>query len=268
MYKSTFHSSLWQARQDCRESLKRLEQRCGIAASRLTRLERGQASPSSSERKALAAAFPEHRRDMLFGGTCPAGMYRTLKARGMRYSRTGRPYWPPRDRPSRVRFAAARHRYPEEMASLLQMVHSRSNWVAINAFSEKLSLGSSLECLFVTSLFADGAEPAFVVPAALPPRTPLPIVCPQTRAHVHCYSFPCLLLRGAALFPQVSFEQGRVYTVDLLQHLHGAWSVIEVDGRGHDGEEDDARTAALGLPVTRMTEAEVLERARAVIRSK
>lgn len=262
MYETTFHSALLTARNDAKESLRALSARTGIATSRLTRLERGVFAPTARERRLLAAAFEHRRHKLLHGQSQPKALYRELKSTGLKHCGLLEPYLPPRDRSSRVRAAAAWLRYPPEMRGLTQIVRGRLDFKKVNAFCEKLSVGSALECLFVTDLLATGARPAYVAPYWLPPRTPLATVCPKTREQVGHRPFPVLIANNGVFVPQVSFLANRVYTVDFLRHFEGNWSVVEIDGRGHRDHGDAERGAVLGLSVLRLTESEVVEGVR------
>lgn len=266
MYQITFHSTLRSARKHSQETLRALAGRCGVVAGRLTRLERGLTAPTHQERQLLANAFPLRKLELLNAAAHPPRLYQGFKSRGLRFVQTQKPFYPPRDRESRVRLAAAKRIYPVETASLLRLVESHPNLSEVNAFCEKLSIGSSLECLFITTLFAQKAEPANVAPAWLAPRTPLPAVCPKTREPVESRPFPCIVSDEGLFIPQVTFAAHRLYTVDFLRFFDDTWSVVELDGKGHDPHGDSERTLVLGLPVLRLTEKQVLERAHSVLR--
>ena len=122
-----------------------------------------------------------------------------------------------------------------------------------------LSIGSSLECLYTMTLLARGANPAFLAPDTLLPRLPNPVVCPQTRKTVGHRPIPCLLTEEGVYFPQLSFSTPRIYTVDFLRHRKElGWSVIELDGRGHNSNGDRERADALKLRLIRYSENDVL----------
>ena len=124
-----------------------------------------------------------------------------------------------------------------------------------------ISIGSSLECIYIMTLLARGASPAFLAPDTLFPRLPNPVVCPQTRKTVGHRPFPCLLTEEGVYFPQLSFATPRTYTVDFLKHgKEQGWCVIEVDGIGHNSSGDRERAKAIKLRLVRYAEDDILGR--------
>ena len=265
MYETTFHSALRSARKAAKLTLKQLQKRSGVEAWRLSRLERGSALPNLQERDRLARVLSTHSFDLRRAPTRPPRLYQKLRHRGLRYLKVEKPFYPPCDRESRIRFAAAMRRYPKEMGSLTALLQQRGDFQEVNSFSERVSLDSADECLFYTSLLAQGAKPAMHPPYALSPRLRHEVVCPDTREPVGFRPFPCLVTDEGLYFLQVGLATPRLYVVDFLRHHEGRWSVVEIDGDGHDSSYNIEKDAALAVPVLRLSEEQVIESAGRVL---
>ena len=255
----TFHTALKLARQSSHLSLRQLATICGISSSRLTRLERGLLHPTGDEREVLARCLSTHMFELRCAPVQPRRLRQKWRSRGLRHLQAQQLFHPPRDRVSRVRLHAARRTYPEQMRRMTRLLKKRPDFEELNSFCETVSLGSGLECLFLTALLLRGAEPATLSPSLVPPRLPHDVVCPRTRESVFFRPHPCLLTQRAIYIPQVTFATPRFYTVDFLRNCGEAWSVIEIDGAGHDFRGDRARTRTLGIPVERLSEVAVLK---------
>jgi len=268
MYKKTFHTALAEARRVSGLSLRQLEAVGGLPARRLTRLERGIALPTPEERRALASVLRTHIFDILNLPVRPRRLYQTLKNRGRRLLPEQKPFYPPRDRPSRIRLYAAQSQYPREMKALRKSIHQHQSFEELNCLCEQLALDSSLECLFLSSLFAEGAEPLVLAPYSLPPRLPQQVICPLRKVDVGFRPFPCVKTHKRLYIPQVAFATPSTFVVDFLCHQDGKWSALEIDGRGHDDKRDREKERALGISVTRLDEGEVLKRVHTVLRRR
>lgn len=190
----------------------------------------------------------------------PNYFYGRLLDAGSRYRNAPAPYFPPFDRNSRTRYKAANRLYPSETLRLTSQIRAFSDFRDINCFCELLSVGSSLECLFIMGLLVSKMRPALLAPYSLFPTLPNPIVCPKTRESVGHRPMPCLTNRDEAFFPQVSFLTQGLPAVDFLKHskLNG-WSITEIDGPGHDSRNDQSRENALKLRHVRLSEQDVLQ---------
>lgn len=265
MYRKTFHAVLAEAREVSGLSLRRLQAVSGLPARRLTRLERGIALPTPEERSALCGVLRTHLFELLNTQARPPRLYQKLKNRGQRLLPEQKPFYPPRDRPSQLRLYAAMRRYPSEMKALRSLIEEHENFDELNCLCEQVALDSGLECLFLSSLFAQGAEPLMLVPYTLPPRLPNQVICPRTKVDVGFRPFPCVQNGPTLYIPQVAFATPRTFVVDFLCHQDGKWSALEIDGRGHGCEWDDEKERALAIPVVRLDEQQVLEHVRRVL---
>lgn len=259
MYIKIFEIVLSEAREMSGLSLRKLAELCGLTRWRINRLELGTVRPRPEERRALAAVLTSHTHALLNAPTRPRRYKQRLKNRGLRYLSSLEPFYPPRDRVSRKRFGAALHSYPKEMRALNALVAKHPRFEEVNTFCEDVSLDSALECLFLNSLFAEGAVPLVVPPYALSPRLEQPVVCPQKKTEVGFRPFPCVELRNALYIPQVTFTTPKTFAVDFLRYLNGKWTAIELDGRGHNSGRDAEKEQALAVPVLRFNEEKVLE---------
>ena len=268
MFEQTFNGALALARKASGLSLRKLEKLCGLKARRLSRLELGVELPKPEERRILAAVLKSHASELLYTTSRPKRYYQTLRNRGARYLPSQTPYYPPSDRSSRVRIAAAHRSYPTEMAELTELVRGHPNFRTVNAFCEDIALDSGLECLFLTSLFARGAEPLAIAPYLLAPRLNQAVICPKKRVDVGFRPFPAIELDETLYIPQVAFQTPATFVVDFLRYENGNWSALEIDGRGHDFGRDDLKEKALAVPVIRLGEEQVLEMVRGVSRRR
>ena len=267
MYEITFHSALRSARTAAKLTLKQLQKLSGVEAWRLSRLERGSALPSLQERDCLARVLSTHSFDLRRAATRPPRLYQKFRHQGLRYLKAEKPYYSPCDRESRIRLAAAMRRFPNEMGSLAALLQQRGDFQEVNNFSEKVALDSADECLFYTSLLAQGAEPAMHPPYSLAPRLQHEVVCPVSREPVGFRPFPCLVTDEGLYFLQVALATPRLYVVDFLRHHEGRWSVVEIDGDGHDSTYNIEKDAALAMPVLRLSQEQVIKRAGRVLGS-
>ena len=263
MITALFHRTLSYAIWDRKITLRRLEEVTDIPNSRLSRLQRGHTTPSTEERVILARIFPKVASKLLHSYSRPDNFGHEMLAAGQRFWPRQEVFYPPADRPSRVRFKAATRSFASECSVLEYLLAQREDLQKIDFFCDQLSLGSSLECLKIMTLFAQGAVPAYLEPVLAPSPLPHPLVCPRTRKYVGNRPLPCLQLSSQIWYPQVSVSTPQVFTLDFLVHdSTSAWSVLEIDGAGHVKRDDEERTLALGIPVVRVSEQEVLREIR------
>lgn len=268
MFEQTFHSILALARSESGLSLRKLEKLCGLKIHRLSRLELGEERPYPAERRILAGVLSPRASQLLYSVSRPQRYYQRLRNRGARYLPLQEPYYPPRDRSSKVRIAAAYRNYPAEMAQLASLVRRHPDFCVVNAFCEDAPLDSGLECLFITSLFARGAEPLVIAPYTLSPRLAQSVICPKKKVDVGFRPRPGIELDRTLYLPQVAFKTPATFVVDFLRYQDGTWSAIEIDGRGHDSGRDHIKENALTIPVVRFQEEQVLEIVRLTLRQR
>lgn len=266
MFEQTFHNILSLAREESGLSLRKLEKLCGLTKQRLSRLELGEERPQPAERRILATVLNKRASQLLYSASRPQRYYQKLRNRGARYLPSQEPYYPPSDRSSRVRIAAAYRSYPAEMTELTSLVKGHPNYYIVNAFCESTPLDSGLECLFLTSLLARGAEPLVIAPYTLSPRLAQPVICPKKKVDVGFRPRPAIELDRTLYLPQVAFETPTTLIVDFLRYQDGNWSAIEIDGRGHDFGRDEMKENALAVPTVRLKEEQVLEIVRGSLR--
>lgn len=241
-------------------SLRQLAKELKIKAIRLSRLERGLVAPSQEERKCLAKYFPQQGHSLLHCPARPAAYYQQIRQRRIAVKTRVELFLPPADRPSFVRFKAAARTYNSLIHRLSQNLRGRGDYETMIFFLDQLSIGSSLECVFILGLLAKSAIPCFMALTEMPLHLPNPAVCPRTRNYIAHRPLPVLLLEEEIWIPQVSFSTPRVYTVDFLRfHEQEGWVAIEIDGAGHQSDHDLERSRALQIPVQRLNERQVVE---------
>lgn len=260
MFQPVFHCILKQRRQAHKLRQLDLGRQCHIPWKKIGLFEQGRRVPSEDELRRLEAVLGSF-------DTCvfrPARYLETLRNLSARRRASHLPYFPPWDRPAAVRFHAARKQHPDLVRSLESCTRGRPDFALVNYFTAQLSCGSAVECLYLLSLLARGGQPALAPPLGFR-RLPHPVVDPITREWVCHRPFPAIVLGEAHHFFQVSMLTPRLYTVDVLR-WDGAWTVVEIDGRGHDGRGDQERDQAIGLPVKRLSGNDVIEIARDALR--
>ena len=67
-----------------------------------------------------------------------------------------------------------------------------------------------------------------------------------------------MILDGTWYFFQVSFKKNGTHRVDALC-WNGSWSVVEINGAGHDSSRDEERAREIGLPTRYWTEQQLIE---------
>ena len=135
-----------------------------------------------------------------------------------------------------------------------------------NPFSTQLAVlfrdfwvDSNLEGLYWLRMSAH-ASPHWLAPLACNFRAH-PIVCPRTAVMWGDLPHPCLLTEKpfrAVWFPQVTLLlDGHRHRPDCLVCRGGQWTVIQVDGKGHNPGRDKQLDHDLGLPVLRLKTGDV-----------
>ena len=261
MFKPLFCLRMRERRLELSLTQKQASELIGMSQTRWSNLECGHRRPTNNEKKKLSA--------LLGLGDCfvpPYSITRTLLSNGARLVECRKPYFSNQDRTTHTRYNACRRRVPILTAQLTSMVHSREDSDACRAISHRISCESWLEALYLLFLQASGAKSALIAPETLG-RLHQPIVDDTGRRLTGLNPRPCFVLDGSFHFFQVSFYLSRVMRVDILR-WDGSWSVIELDGRGHDPASDLERERELGLPVTRFRAQDVISLCQDLTRSR
>ena len=163
------------------------------------------------------------------------------------------------DRVPYIRFRTALNSHRNLVEALTSLVRKRPDYKRVEYFCHNLGLDSYLEAMFVLVLLAKGAIPILIAPLQLG-HLPRPGIDPANFAEVGHHRHLCLNFEEIYYFFQVSFRASRILRVDVLVRDE-TWSVIEIDGAGHDQGKDASRYE-LELPVTSLTEFALLQTAR------
>jgi len=167
-----------------------------------------------------------------------------------------KPFRIAKDRPTRVRYRASRSRYPKLMERFERNIGRRHDLPWVKLYLREACFDSYLELIFSLHLLEAGAQPGWCAPQLMG-FTTLPVVDPRDRDIVGHRSRPSLLFNGWLFFPQVSvLTRKRIMRLDLLagRRLRNSvyWLDVEVDGEGHDPNEDWVRTSELPFPIHRV----------------
>ena len=263
MFKRQFHLTIRRRRQALGLSQRELAARSGLHCSKVALFELGQRVPKPDELRSLAEGLVLAMEELFECSFRPARYEETIRDNGRRRVPKLEPFYPHQERPNSVRFRAALRKYPEVVRPLVARIRKRKDFAYLNFFCERLACGSAEECVYLLGLLALGGDPGVVEPNRYG-RLPLPIVDPATRKCIEHQPFPCILEQTRVHFLQVSFLVGQVHTVDFLRWESG-WSIVEVDGRGHDGTFDRERDQALDVSVERLSTEMLLAWARGVV---
>lgn len=229
-----------------------LAESTGIPRRRISALECGYQIPNDQEQTALCQRLGLSRERLALSAPsgprpcCPDARKRFVS----RY-----PFKVPRDRPSEIRYHAARKQYPALVSSLTQQIRALkgSDWASL--YLRDACFDSSLEFIASLTLLAEGAEPCWV-----PPQntgfTKLPVINPLDRSISGHHPYPALLWEGRFLFPQLTvLTRNATARLDLLMGIvdggEPQWWDIEFDGPGHNSTYDAERESEIGLPVKR-----------------
>ena len=251
MFFISFHEQIRSARRSGALTQQELADKCGMSRSRLVQLERDYRAPTASEKRVLSRVLK-----ISSSPTRPPEALRRLRNLGKRMRGEIRPYFPPQDRMTHVRFRAASQRHPEFVGKVMHHLKRRKDYLALAFLCSKFPLDSYAEALFVLALLNADAEVAMLAISDLG-WTPHQAVNPMTREEVNRRPQPCLVFQDKMFFFQVAFLTPRLYTVDVLVWSSG-WSLLEIDAEGHDYSEDQERTLRLKLPCKRLKPSEIM----------
>ena len=223
----------------------------GMTRKRWNNIELGKRRPNSSELSKMQNLLGPIR-----GSIRPSKINKELIAEGLRAIEIPAPYYTEQDRPAFTRYYAASQRCPDLVDALTAVVTARKDFAQCDYLCDQIAFGSYAEVLKALHLLARGARPALVAPSWIQAALPRPLIDPRTREHVGHRLSPCLIFEQGFYFFQMSFETPRTFTVDVLCWRNG-WTVIEIDGDGHNFANDSEREAAIGLPFVRYRASEL-----------
>ncbi len=223
-----------------------------ISATRLCKLESGKITPTRKDQAAARKVLGDLR---VF--SAPAFLARSLTQNARRCKPKRRQFEPSRDRPTYLRFCAAREKYPELVAALMRQLQKREDYDVCIALAYQIVAESAEEALYLLRLMAAGALPCQMAPAELA-KLPITLIDPVDRSDVSFRQVACLAFESEFYFFQLTLEgPGWQYRVDALRWKDDGWSVIEIDGYGHDAAADSQREKDIGLPTVRLNVAQL-----------
>lgn len=253
MFHPLFHLAMREQRLNLGITQYEAGMRCGLSSNRWSNIECGHRTPTSQEQRRIAIALGLRQGHFV----APRSAILALSNSGSRLAEKFRPFFSHQDRPTFIRFRACQKRFPSLTSDLLAVVSSRSDFALCESLCHLISCDSWLESLHLLYLLACGAEPCLLAPERLG-RLSVPVVSDTGRNLRGLNPRPCLVLDGSFYFFQVSFILESLVRVDVLR-WDGCWSVLEIDGRGHDSFGDRQRLNGLQLRVERIDERALLE---------
>ncbi|MBT9588307.1 helix-turn-helix transcriptional regulator [bacterium] len=219
-----------------------LAHQLGVSRQSVGDWETGRRFPSARLRDQLQIIFSK----------APDLLSRTDDLPASEYRRVGRLEAWPRSPDNREVWSRGRHRYRE-------LLNRLPNSQLPEQFESSTRCDSLLEVLAWLLLVTLGARPRFASPYRLG-FYQHPIL-DAFNGSAGARLMPCLhLCRDGLelfLFPQVRLRpQDRIYIVDALmlivQQRGRCWLALELDGRGHDCERDEAQKSQTNLPIVRI----------------
>ena len=162
-------------------------------------------------------------------------------------------FYPRQQRPSYVRLAHARERYPQVVKELEWELDERPDLKSVQLYLRDQAFDSCLELVCHLKLLAQGAVPGWEAPAAWGFEAET-VIDPGTGLRIGARRRPALYLAGpieAIVFAQVGVLLSRRVRLDLLVGTAAGWKCLEFDGLGHDPRLDHIREE-LSIPVTRL----------------
>jgi hypothetical protein len=231
---------------------------CGLTPKRWSNLERGYRNPGPEEHKTISR-FLNFRHTFASSN----GVTRQLLHSGARLTPSQKPFAHDLDRMTHIRYCTLCKCHPALAATLRERILSRPDHERCHHMCHQIRCDSHLESLYLAALLAQGAEPCLIAPASLA-RPPHTVMDDAGRMMVGLQPRPCFFLNGCHQFFQVSFKIPNLVRIDVLR-WDGAWSVLEIDGKGHDTSGDWVKERQLQIPVRRMTGVELVRWSEAVI---
>ncbi|MFA5505825.1 MAG: helix-turn-helix transcriptional regulator [Vulcanimicrobiota bacterium] len=224
---------------------------CGLTRSRWSLLECGKRIPSEVEKRSISNSF---QLGPVFYS--PPGAKKKLLNQAQCLMPPRRVFLPHQDRPTQVRVRACLRAYPDLTNRLISKITTRVDGDLCEHFSHLVCCDSKLEALHLLHLLSLGGDPGLWAPAEFG-HTYRPIVDCRGYKETGARPRPGIFLFDTWYFFQVSFKANTLIRVDLLCWKQG-WSVLEINGFGHDASLDHLRGRELGLPVTYIDESKLL----------
>lgn len=248
---------MFERRKALKLSQKQLSKKCETTRHRISEIETGRFHPHPHEIEKIAEALECCPHELIFRPqpprkVLPEGTHEMVAR--FRHKATFRPKG---ERSGQSRLAGAWVKYSMNMKDLEPLLQDAPN----RQFVDDAYLGSSLELVgWLEKILRDGARPAEASPLYIG-FDKHPVVCPQTKRSVGHIPVPALVTEGYIVILQVSMLTPTLYTVDGLgctfhngQRFHFA---VEFDGPAKP-PPDPRRTKAIGIPILRFTEDEIL----------
>lgn len=252
MFDKPFHKRVRERRTARGLSQQQAADLCNLSRARWSDLELGRRRPSTKEFQSITNIL---RFNEAF--VPPPGVVRKLLDQGARLTLKQKPYFGHQDRPTYIRFATLRKRYPREVDALARLAKQRTDLRLCEQTCHQIPCDSCLEAFFLLYLQAVGAKPCLLAPSSLG-RLPHVATSCDGAYPVDLRPRPCFVLEDTYYFFQVSFRVSRLIRVDVLK-WSAFWSVVEFDGEGHNSYRDSIRDSELGIPVKRINQMELLE---------
>ncbi|HIB68290.1 MAG TPA: XRE family transcriptional regulator [Phycisphaerales bacterium] len=259
MFRPQFHKEMRRRRKKRNLTQKAAADMCKMSPFRWSHLETGRRVPSPLETDDICSLL-QMSADRY--SLVPHAIQRTLLDDGQSLLPTPPLFFANQDRTPYIRFRAALNSHRNLVHPLTTLVRKRPDYERVEYFCHNLALDSNLEAMFVLVLLAKGAVPILIAPLQLG-HLPRPVIDPSNFAEVGHHRHLCLKLQENYYFFQLSFRASRILRVDVLLRDE-TWSVIEIDGAGHNHSQDGSRYE-LELPVNSVTEYSLLNTARDVL---
>lgn len=168
-------------------------------------------------------------------------------------------YHAPRKKDFAFHMAAVRDRFAQVLAWLEPRFDARPDREEVELFLRDLPVDSADEALFDLLVATFGGMGVRVAPTGLS-FCKHAVIDAETRVPVGHRRRVALSVdfddAACVLIPQVAVRPRETIIMDFLVGVREGtttWIDLEVDGGGHDPRRDEERTAALGLPVLRVT---------------
>lgn len=245
-------------------SQRQLAVQAQVLQSRISDFERGLRRPNEAHLRALASALGADLPDLIRRtrwqpperGRPPCDQETALL--DLFVPDRDEIYVPPRKKDFAFHMAAVRERFAEVMAVLEPRFDALPDRLAAELFLGELPVDSADEAVFDIHLAAFGTSRAWLAPTALSFAAHA-VIDPESRRVVGHRRRPTIGAQweraAFAVVPQVAVRPAETAIMDRLVGVREgttSWIDLEVDG-GHDSRRDEQRTAAVGLPVLRLT---------------
>lgn len=252
MFKPLFHLRMKERRRQLGLSQSEAAARCEIDPQRWSNLERGERRPSEQEFQVISIYL--NLGDVFVP---PPAATRKLLNNAARLSPPTPPYFTHQDRVTHIRYCTCAKKYSALVNALMDRIKDREDFPLCEYLCHNISCDSKLEPILMLYLLANGADVGLRSPYLLG-HTRWPIFDCEGKHEVGQRPRPCMILDGTWYFFQVSFKISGTYRVDALC-WNGSWSVVEINGAGHDSSRDKERAREIGLPTRYWNEQQLIE---------